>query len=135
MVRDLVNHSVLTGHIDSLQSVTLGVNAIHSVLVCPVLEVQGSENCVSGMLLQNNCGASDVSRFFDPPESDVLLATANKSPVINWTEFKAKNVEIGCLLCKDVRFLTAVDSGNIPDYDHLLVVSIFAHRGEESAIG
>ena len=135
MIRDLVNHSVLTGHIDSLQSVTLGVNAIHSVLVCPVLEVQGSKNRVSGMLLQNDCGASDVSGFFDPPESNVLLTTANESPVINWTEFKAKNVEIGCLLCKNVWFLSTMDSGNIPDYDHLLVVSVFADRGEKSAIG
>lgn len=50
------------------------------------------------MLVQCDCRPANVTRVFDPPEADVLFATAHKLVVIVRTELKAENVEMGSLL-------------------------------------
>ena len=127
----MVDHAVLAGDVHSFQCVVvLGVELPgYSCIMGSILEVKGREDGVASMLVQDDGGPSDVSCLLDSPESDVLLSTTHKSEVVDRAELEAKDVEVGCLLGKDVWLLSAVDARDVPDDDHLLVVRVLSDTG------
>ena len=90
MVVDLIDHSMLAGNINPLECIViLGIDSVHSCLICSVLEVKRRKDSVTRMLVQHNSGTSDVPCLLDPPESDILLTTAYHFEVVNRAEFEA----------------------------------------------
>lgn len=94
MVRNLIDHTMLTGNVYSLESVTFCINAINSRFISTVFKIKCSENGISRMLFQYDSRSSDIPSLFDSPESYVLLSATDKALVINRTEFQAQNVEV-----------------------------------------
>ena len=92
-----------------------------------MIEVKRSEDSVSGMLVELYSRASDILCLTYPPESDVLLSTAYKSGVVNWTELEGRNIVVCSLLGDDLWFLLLMDTGDIPNYDSLFVPFILTH--------
>lgn len=45
-------------------------------------------------MIENNCGATDIVRLFDSPESNVFFTAGNKSVIVDWTKLKTQYVEV-----------------------------------------
>ena len=90
------------------------------------------------MLIEHDCGASDIPSLLDPPESDVLLSTAHELIVVDGTELEAEHVELSNLLGKYLGFLARVDLRYIPNDDHFFSIafstSLFADACKEATI-
>ena len=82
MVVDLEKKTGLTAYIDSFK---LGSLLDRVRVVKGVLEVENSEDCVSGMVVEDYWGTGKML-VFHSPESDVFLSAGDQFISFDWTE-------------------------------------------------
>ena len=145
IVVDLVYHASLACYINSAQTIFLW-SRVASILhdrfwsrSHPTqFKIEAGEDCISGILVEYDCWSSDISRFLDAPESDILFTTADKLIVVDWAEFERDNVELWHLLCENLCFLSCMNSRNIPHNNHFFSVALcctfFTNTGKEATI-
>ena len=116
----LEKEAVLTAHVYALYlwSLLQGVG-----VVVGILEIQNSEDGVSGMMVEHDWRARKML-VFHSPKPDVFLTARDQFIGLYWAELDGEDVEVADLLCQQFGLFIGLYFADVEDEDGLPLVGV-----------